>query len=110
MRNSLTICAGIFSAVACMTAGNALASEGLDECLQSFSEKHVPEGTRLLVTDDVMTAAEHLHARGELRLTADLVRTPGNHPFGSVTCVLNRRGKLLFMHADLPEPSARRRD
>ena len=101
MKNSLTICAGLCAAIGCMTAGSALASEGLDECLARFAEEHLPEGTALLVTDGAKNAAEQLRARREARFTADMVIMPGDRPFGSVTCVLSRQGKLLSMHADV---------
>jgi hypothetical protein len=101
MKNSLTICAGLCAAIGCMTAGTALASAGLDECLARFAEEHLPEGTALLVSDDAKSAAKQLRARREVRFTADMVITPGDRPFGSVTCVLSRHGKLLFMNADI---------
>ena len=105
MKNSLTICAGLFAAIGSMTAGNALASEGLDQCLARFAEEHLPAGTALQVTDDVKSAAEQMSAR---RFTADMVIMPGDRPFGSVTCVLNRQGKLLFMRAEVREKSLMR--
>jgi hypothetical protein len=101
MKNSLTICAGLCAAIGCMTAGSALASDGLDECLARFAEEHLPEGTGLLVTDDAKSAAEQLRARREVHFTADMVLEPGARPFGSVTCVLSRQGKLLYMRADV---------
>lgn len=108
MKNSLTIRAGLCAVIGCMTAGSALASEGLDECLARFAEEHLPEGTAVLVTDDAKSAAEQLHARREARFTADMVLRPGDRPFGTVTCVLSRQGKLLFMRADIREQLRRR--
>jgi hypothetical protein len=106
MKSSLAISVSWCVVVAaCMIASDAWATEGVDECLRRFAKKHVPEGTLVRVADDAKITAEQLRTqRGESRVTADLVGMPGNRPFGSVTCVLSRRGNLLFMYADVRDP------